>query len=434
VSPVDAADAVAELLALEPAALARTHEILCALRQRAAVPFVPANGCYALTRYDDVVAVLRDPARFSSRAVTGPRAGAELAGRLTEHTRAGAGPARDGRRAARLAAFLARTLEGYREVLLSADPPVHSRHRQAIGYAFSPKRVAAQEPLIRTLADELIDGFNGSTVDVVRDFADPLPLLVIARALGVEDGDLARFRRWSNAMMSVVGNPDPSDPEVTDYLRVLFEFGDYFSRVIAARRAEPRDDLISDIATSRVDEGVLAVTEILPMLQQFLVAGNETTGKLIASTVWVLLTHPAELAAVRADPGRLPAVVEEVLRLHTPVLGLYRQVNRDTEVGGCPVPAGGHLWVLYPSANRDERRFADPDQFRPDRLNVKQHVAFGYGPHYCVGASLARTEATIAVTTLLSRLPELRLAEGWAGPRYAPSHALHGLAELPVSV
>jgi cytochrome P450 len=231
-------------------------------------------------------------------------------------------------------------------------------------------------------------------------------------------------------MISVVGNPNITDEDVGGYLRALMEFGEYFTGVIARRRADPRNDLITDIATSRVDEGLLEVHEILPMLQQFLVAGNETTGKLISSTVWTLLTHPGLLAAVRADHRRTEAVVDEVLRLHTPVLGLYRQATEDTEVGGCPIPAGSILWLLYPAGNRDERQFPDADRFQLDRPNANKHLAFGHGPHYCIGAALARLEASVAVDALLARLPDIRLARDWTGPVYHPSHVLHGLGEL----
>jgi cytochrome P450 family 144 len=166
------------------------------------------------------------------------------------------------------------------------------------------------------------------------------------------------------------------------------------------------------------------------MRQQFLVAGNETTAKLIAWTVWLLLRRPDLAAAVRDDPALTLPVVDEVLRLHTPVIGLYRQANEDTEVGGCPIPAGSHLWLLYGSGNRDERQFPDPDEFRLDRANVKQHLAFGSGPHYCVGATLARTEAAIAVNELLARLGELRPATGRPAPDFARSHVLYGLRQL----
>ena len=442
---MDQRDDIAKLLALDAGALRDAHRIFGDLRAGAPVRHIPENGCYAVTRYEDIVTVLRDPARFSSRSSTGPAASGELAERIAADASgsaellglfAGATHRFRGRltedRAARLAAVLTRALMPYREVLLSADPPVHSRHRQAVTYAFSPKRVAAMTPKIEAIAHRLIDGFAGDgATELVDAYTDRLPLLVIAGALGVEEEVLPDFRRWSNQMISVVGNPAVTKEDIAGYLKVLAEFREYFTAVIADRRAAPRDDLITDVATSRVEAGLLDPDEILPMLQQFLVAGNETTGKLISATLRFLLTEPGQLASVRAEPDRTAETVDEVLRLHTPVLGLYRQANQDTEIGGCPVPAGSHLWVLYPSGNRDERQFEDPGEFRLGRANGRKHLAFGHGPHYCVGAHLARAEAVLAVNTILARLPGLRLAGG-EEPVYARSHVLHGLAELPV--
>lgn len=424
------------LLALHPGALARTNEILADLREQP-IRYLPDNGCYAITRYDDVVEVLRDTERFSSDAVTGPAAGEVLIEQLTASAMLPVlvgvrGLADRPDRAARVASVLRRTLDRYAHVLLSADPPVHTRHRQAVGYAFRPRRVAAMRDSIAEVATGLLDAFPASGVDIVPAYADPLPMLVIARALGVEEQHMPDFRRWSNRMLSMVGNPRATADDITDYLAVLVEFGDYFSGVIADRRREPRNDLITDIATSRVDAGLLEVSEILPMLQQFLVAGNETTGKLIAWTVLVLLTHAGLRDTVREDPSQTPTVIEEVLRLHTPVLGLYRRTTVDTEIGGCPVPAGSFLWVLYPAANRDPAAFATPDTFCPARSDGRPHVAFGFGPHYCAGAPLARVEAAIAIDALLARHPNIRLATSVDQLTYTPSHALHGLASLPV--
>ncbi len=438
-----------ELLRLEPDAVAAADLIFSQLRDGPRVAFVPENGCYAVSRHADVVAVLKDPERFSSRAVTGPHAGPSLMHRLAAQVsespelldaftallpgRGGAAPRLTPQRAARIVALLARFFERNNAVLLSADPPDHDRHRRLVTAAFSPRRVTGKEASIREAAGQLIDGFlaAGGDVELVSAFADPLPLIVIGRALGVADHELAEFRRWSTRLVSVVGNPSLDDAQVASYVRVLAEFAEYFSAVIRARRAQPEDDLITDIATSHlVEDGQLEVSEILPMLQQFLVAGNETTAKLIASTVHLLLCRPDLEATVRADPGLILPVVDEVLRLHTPVVGLYRQANVDTEVGGCPVPAGSHLWMLYASANRDERQFPDPDQFELNRPNVKQHLAFGFGPHYCVGASLARTEARIAIEALLAALPRFERADGHGPVGYEPSHVLRGPAAL----
>lgn len=438
------------LLRLEPTAVANADQIFGRLHDGPRVRFVLENGCYAISRYADAVAVLKDPGRFSSRAVTGPHAGPALMNRLAEQTAkspalldafaallrgraGGVAPRLSPQRASRIAAILARLFERNNAVLLSADPPHHDRHRRMVTHAFSPRRVAGKEPSIQAVASELIDNFlaAGGDVELVSAFAGRLPLIVIGRALGVADDALEDFRRWSTSLMSVVGNPGMREAEVASYVRVLAEFAEYFSAVIRSRRAHPEDDLITDIATSHaVEDSELEISEILPMLQQFLVAGNETTAKLIASTVHLLLRRPDLLAMLRADPGLILPVVDEVLRLHTPVVGLYRQANVDTEVGGCPIPSGGHLWMLYAAANLDERQFPDPCRFELNRPNVKQHLAFGFGPHYCVGATLARTEARIAIEVLLSKVPRLEWAGGHGPVAYEPSHVLRGPAEL----
>lgn len=438
------------LVRLEPAAVAGAEAIFQRLRDGTGVAYVPENGCYAVGRYADAVAVLKDAELFSSCAVTGPHAGPSLMNRLAGESagapalleafakllprRPGAEPPRiTPQRAQRIVAMMARFFERNNAVLLSADAPAHGRHRRLVTHAFSPRRVAEKEPSIRQVAHDLVDGFGaaGDEVELVAAFATRLPMIVIGRALGVTDRDLEDFRRWSASLVSVVGSPHLTDDEVASYVGVLVEFAEYFSAIVRARRAEPQDDLITDIATSHLaDDGELEIAEMLPMLQQFLVAGNETTAKLIASTVHLLIRRPDLQASVRADPSLIPPVVDEVLRLHTPVVGLYRQATRDTEVGGCPVPAGSNLWMLYASGNRDERQFPDPDAFELDRPNVRQHLAFGFGPHYCVGATLARTEARIAVEVLLARLDPLEQAPGHAPVTYERSHVLRGPAEL----
>jgi cytochrome P450 len=177
-------------------------------------------------------------------------------------------------------------------------------------------------------------------------------------------------------------------------------------------------------------ETELTIPEMLSMFQQFLVAGNETTTKLIASLMRTLVENPDAMVALRANPALADQVVDEVLRLETPVQGLYRQANVDTEVGGCPISAGSHLWVLYASANRDERKFPEPDLVDLTRTNVKQHLAFSQGPHYCIGAALARSEGRIAVQALLARLGDIAFVPGRTDFAYELSYVLHGLKEL----
>lgn len=419
---------LAALLDLDPQAIACPHVVFRELRDAAPVHYIEETGCYAVTRYDDILEVVRDPARFSSRMPTGPHAGAYFRRRVEE---AAAG-------SPEMAALVGRAFGRSSAVLLSADPPDHGRQRRLVNTAFGPRRVAAMEADITRLAHELVDAFTAggrTEVELVHEFAVLLPLTVIAKALGVEDRDLATFKHWSDILVVLVGNHKPTLEQIEEYIRVQVEFGDYFSEKIRQRRAEPRDDLITDVVQARYrqedgTETELSEAEMLSMFAQFLVAGNETTTKLIASMVRWLVERPEAMAALRADPGRADQIVEEVLRLETPVQGLYRQANEDTEIGGCPIPKGSHLWVLFASANRDERQFPEPDDLSLTRANVKQHLAFSQGPHYCIGASLARAEGRVAVQTLVSRLDDIAFLPGRNTFEYEPSYVLRGLKEL----
>lgn len=418
-----------DLLDLQPEAIACPHTIFQTLRDAGPLHFIEETGCYAVTRYDDVLEIVRDPQRFSSRMPTGPHAGAQLLARVQEVAA----------RSDEMAELVVRAFSRSSSVLLSADPPDHGRQRRLVNTAFGPRRVASMESDIEAIANRLIDGFiDRGEVELVREFAVGLPLTVIAKALGVEDRDLNTFKHWSDVLVVLVGNHKPSVDQIADFIRVQVEFADYFTDKVAQRTAEPRDDLITDVVQARITEAdgsltELTLAEMLSMFQQFLVAGNETTTKLIASAARLLSERPDVADAVRDDPSKAELVVEEVLRLETPVQGLYRMVNTDTEISGCPVSAGSHLWVLYASANRDERHFADPDEFDLHRANSKQHLAFSQGPHYCIGASLARAEGRIAVQTLVSRLADLAFVPGRNTFEYESSYVLHGLRELWLS-
>jgi cytochrome P450 len=264
----------------------------------------------------------------------------------------------------------------------------------------------------------------------VHEFGVPLPLMVIARALGVRDGDLGAFKRWSDDFVVPVGNHNPPKERVADMLRSRKEFGDYFTQRIEERRRQPEDDLISDVVSARIDDEALTVPEMLGMFAQMLVAGNETTTKHIAWTVLMLCQDDALRSRVAADPSLVPQLVEESLRVESPVQGLYRTAVEDTEVAGVPIPAGSHLMLMYASGNRDPQQYPDPDVVDLDRANAKTHLAFGQGPHFCLGAALARAESRIAIETLLRRLPGLRLHPERHREEIEPSYVLHGLKEL----
>ncbi|MEM9607563.1 MAG: cytochrome P450 [Actinomycetota bacterium] len=418
----DTSPALVDLFELDADALLCPHAVWRPVREAGPVHWVEETGHFVVTRYDDVLAVVRDPETFSSRLPTGPHAGQRLQERMAEL--AATDPD--------IADHLARSGRQNRSpTLLGADPPDHQRQRLLVNQAFTPRRVRQIEDEIRQLTDELIDDFiEEGRVEFVTRFGVLLPLTVIARALGVEGDELAEFKRWSDDLVVPVGDHDPPLDRVAAFIRSNAEFNDYFSAKLAERRAEPKDDLITDVVQARLDGDELGEFEMLAMLQQFLVAGNETTTKLLTYLLLHLAENPELQERVRGDAELIPGLVEEVLRLETPVQGLYRTATVDTEIAGVSIAEGSHVMCVYASGNRDDERFPDADRLDPERSNARQHLAFGQGPHYCIGANLARSEARIAMERLLGRLGSIAVAADAPAPQPEPSYVLHGLKEL----
>jgi len=392
------------------------------IRSEDPVHFSEALGAWVLTRYDDCLAVLHDPITWSARMHTGPRPINDVLGaRLAEL-------AADPDSAALLAGV--ERVSTHSPVLASADPPVHVLQRKLVNTGFKPGRLRAMEPMITEVAHRLIDDFVArGEVEFVTEFAVGLPMTIIAYALGVGDDDLVTFKRWSDDMVMPVGNQSPSLEQVRGYLQSQAEFAEFFATKLTERRDQPRGDIISDIANAEVDGARLSEQEQLNVIGQLLTAGNETTTKLITAIAWYLAERPDVADRMRSEPDRIPALVEEVLRLEAPVGGLFRCATTDVEVGGRHIAAGDHVWILYSSANRDETRFVDPDSFDIDRPDLKDHLAFGHGQHYCLGAGLARAEARIGIGAVLDRMHDLALAPGNTFT-YQDSYLLRGMASL----
>jgi cytochrome P450 len=422
-------DRVDALIARDQSAIACPYPIFSDIRSAGGVVFNENLGAWLITRYDDVRAILRDTERFSSLFPTGPQAGGQsLMNGIMELMK-------DPEMASVLGSVS--MTRGRAAVLLNADPPDHRRQRRLVNPAFRPDRLRRFEPLIRSTALSLIDDVKNrlrrdGEVDVVAAFAVGLPMTIIAHALGVPDDDLATFKRWSDDIVMPVGNHDPSVDQVRGFVLSTKAFNEYFLARIAERRIQPTDDILSDIANATIDDEELTDDEQLGMLTQFLVAGNETTTKLITNIVRHLAESPALQDRVRSDRGLIEPLVEEMLRIEAPVGGLFRQTKVDVEINGTAIPAGQHLWLLFASANRDECRFAEPDVVDVDRANVKEHLAFGNGEHFCPGAGLARAEARIATEVILDHLADLRLATG-NDFRYGDSFVLRGLEQLLVT-
>ncbi|SDY74670.1 Cytochrome P450 [Saccharopolyspora shandongensis] len=291
--------------------------------------------------------------------------------------------------------------------LLSMDPPDHTRLRKLVAKAFTARRVEQLRPRTQEIADGLVDRMieQGGPVDLVEEFALPLPITVICELLGVPYVDRGDFRVWSDAFLSTT---KLTPEQVTDYIDKMFG---YIAGLIAQRREEPADDLLSALIAARDEHDKLSEDELVRLAAGILVAGHETTATQIPNFVYVLLTHPEQLAELRADLDVVPQAVEELMR-YVPLgvgAGFPRYATEDVELGGVLVRAGEPVMVSSSAANRDEAVFNDPEQLDLTRREAT-HLGFGHGPHHCLGAQLARLELQVALRTLLTRLPGLRFA------------------------
>jgi cytochrome P450 len=310
--------------------------------------------------------------------------------------------------------------------LLFDDPPRHLRLRRLINYAFTARRVEALEPWMGQVAGELLDGLGPGEAEVMERFAVPLPMLVIARLLGIPRDEYRTFRAWSQAYVSTATMPHE------ERQRSIREMTAYFAEAVRARRARGADDLLTALAEARVDGEALEDAEILGLCIVLLVAGNETTVNLIGAMLHLLAERPDLWRRLREDRTLTTAFVEETLRYASPVQRMPRRTTRPVEIAGVPIAQGEPVVLFFGAANRDPAAFADPDDFRLDR-DPRGHVAFGAGIHYCVGATLARTEARIALGAVLDRYSAL---EPGTTPPVRQVHSLHifGFRNLPLTL
>jgi cytochrome P450 len=333
--------------------------------------------------------------------------------------------------------------EGYPRVptMLTADAPSHTRYRRLVSKAFTPKAVSELEPIIRSITIRLIDSWiESGRIEFVKQFGVPLPVEVIAKALNVPDDRLADFKRWSDDSIAGIGTSITIAQRV-EAERGVNEFQRYFAAELEKRREHPQDDLLTNLLNARIDDDdpdvsdkrALDMPEMLSIVQQLLVAGNETTTKMLTEMMRLLAENPEQWAMVKADPSRIPSIVEETLRLSTPTQGMFRIATRDVELAGVHIPKGSRVVIVFMSANRDESLFAEPDAFNPDRANLSDHLAFGKGTHFCVGANLSRLEGRVALQELSKRIASFTLTEA-NDFAYHPSFMLRGLVKLDVDV
>jgi len=371
------------------------HEHFTWMREHAPVYWDDAGQVWGVTRYDDVLEVSRRPDLFCSGRSSRPDAPAIPS-------------------------------------MINLDDPAHRRRRGLVSRGFTPRRVGAHEPKIRALCRELLDAVAPKgRCEFVSEIAAPLPMAMIGDLLGVEPEDRLTLQRWSDDLLgatSVTATPEAAAAAG----KAFAEYAAYNRKVVADRRARPRDDLMSVLVQAEIDGERLSDEDLLQEGLLILVGGNETTRHVLTGGCEALCRHPEQMRMLREEPSRIPTAVEEMLRWVTPIQNMNRTAVRDVELGGQTIRQGDKVLLLYPSANRDESVFPDPFRFDVTR-DPNPHVAFGFGAHFCLGASLARLELRVLFEELLPRFPDLRLAADTPPPA-APSNFIRGLTRMEVEL
>lgn len=384
------------------------YDLYTELRDQAPVHWADRTGTFVLSRYDDVAAALADTDLFSSDAMRGVLLGFPTGTGTQRLPRADAVG-----------------------MLVSVDPPDHSALRRIVSRGFTPRRMAQWHDYIDTTVRELLAAAPpGEPFDVIAGLAAPLPVRVIAELVGADPAEADRFRHWADAMTRVMTGSARESGLQPEEVMAMLELADDVGRRIDDRKAAPRDDLLTTLVRA-ADDDVLTREEAVGFASLLLFAGTETTTNLIGNAVAALLAHPGELDQVRADPTRIPAVIEETLRWESPVQYVFRRTTRPHTRHGVDIPADSTVTLLLGAANRDPRRWGDDaDKFRPDR-DTAGHLGFGFGPHFCLGAALARAETSIALTHLVPLLD----ADGAASPTaWVDSMQFRGRQALPVTL
>jgi cytochrome P450 len=377
---------------------ANPYPLYHALRERSPVHYIgiPASEAsglaepiwsWGLLRYEDVYAALRDHETFSS---DNPQAGQF----------------------------------GPKLVLIQDNPPRHTRFRRLVNKVFTLKRIEALEPWMTGVANALLDDMTEREAEIVESYSVPLPVKVIARLLGIPGEDYVTFKRWSDAFLSTVS------VQAGERLQNLQAMVGYFGQMAAARRAHGAEDLITALVEAEVEGEALQDWEILGFCILLLIAGNETTTNLLGNLFNALAERPELWRQLREDRSLVETVIEETLRYESPVQRLFRWTTREVEVSGVKFAQGDRVTIFYGAANRDPHAFPNPDEFRLDR-DLRNHVAFGAGIHYCLGAPLARAEARITLNAFLDRYPTISHGESVA-VRQTDTPVVFGFTQLPL--
>jgi pimeloyl-[acyl-carrier protein] synthase len=318
--------------------------------------------------------------------------------------------------------------------LVQSDPPDHTRQRALVHGRFTPAAIEAQRDAVQARVDSYLDAVaEAGAMDVVADLAYPLPVNVISDMVGIPEPDRARYKAWSERLFGFLGSGRASEAATLAATDALAEIDAYFSDLFDQRRRDPQPDLITDLVRIHDDDAhALSRDELLALCGTFISAGHETTTTLIANGILALLEAPDQLARLRADPALIDSAVEEILRFQSPFQRDMKVGAVESHIGGQRIPPGEPVWVMLGAAHRDPEQFDRPETFDIGRSGVR-HLAFGYGPHFCLGAALARLEARIAISTMVARLPDMRLAVDPSAIAWRHDYALRGPITLPIT-
>jgi cholest-4-en-3-one 26-monooxygenase len=363
------------------------------MREHAPAYYDDASGVWGITRYADIKEISKDPDAFSNAGGIRPDSDAL-------------------------------------PMMIDTDAPEHVRRRRLVSEGFTPRRIRESEEGIRTICDAIIDRVcEAGTADFVRDIAAPLPMIVIGNMLGVAPEDRDDLLRWSDDMLKALGSPDPGAMDVAAV--AAMEYAEYITAVAEQRRRDSQsDDLIGTLVHAEIEGDRLDQSSIIYESLLILIGGDETTRHVISGGMYELLTHPEQYARLAGDRSLMPSAVEEMLRWVSPIKNMARQMTRDVEFQGETLRQGQKLLLLYPSANRDGQVFDDPERFDITR-SPNDHMAFGFGSHFCLGNRLARMELSVMFDRLLDRLPDLALSDPSEPPKRA-ANFVSGYENMPV--
>ena len=387
------------------------------LQEQAPVYHLPGTNIYMVSRHADIKQLLKDTQTYSNNF---------------NHLLKGPEPAPE------VTAIYAKAWQPV-DTMITADPPRHKTYRTLVNKVFNAKRVDAMEDYMTAIVHELIDNFiERGECDFIHEFTTPLPVYVIADQLGVPREDLKEFKRWSDSFARRLSQMATPEEQVEDAHNIV-AFQMYFANMCEQRRNEPADDMISDLVVTTIEDPdngevrLLNMEELQSVLQQLMVAGNETTTSAITGGMLSLIQNPEQMKDLQLHPEKIPNAVEEILRMESPSAGMWRVVKKDSEIHGVPIPKDSLLMLRYHAANRDRELFERPNAIDIDRSNADDHIAFGQGIHFCPGAMLARKEMNVAFTALLSRLDNIQLVEEKSDLTYWPNIVLRGLKALHIS-